>query len=127
MAKTLQELPPHPVRSLLPVLGVMEKLGFDRQVCLKGTGLLLSQLESADARMSLQQELAFYRNALELTGDETIDFLLAEAPLRQACHRIIAHSGGGDLMADGVLEKRGAGTGCFTPATSTKLPRSFAC
>ena len=58
MAKTLQDLPPHPVRSLLPALGVMEDLGFDRQACLKGTGILLSQLEQADARMSLQQELA---------------------------------------------------------------------
>jgi AraC-like DNA-binding protein len=83
MAKTLQDLPPHPVRSLLPVLGVMENLGFDHQACLKGTGLLLSQLESADARMSLQQELAFYRNTLELTGDETIGLKLGEPFLPQ--------------------------------------------
>ena len=78
MSKTLQDLPPHPVRSLLPALGVMEELGFGRQACLKGTGLLLSQLESPDARMSLQQELAFYRNTLELTGDETIGLKLGE-------------------------------------------------
>ena len=36
MAKTLQDLPPHPVRSLLPALGVMKELGFERQACLKG-------------------------------------------------------------------------------------------
>ena len=78
MAKTLQDLPPHPVRSLLPALGVMEELGFERQACLKGTGLLLSQLDSPDARMSLQQELAFYRNTLDLTGDQTIGLKLGE-------------------------------------------------
>lgn len=78
MAKTLNDLPPHPVRSLLPPLGVMEALGFDHQACLKGTGILLSQLDNADARMSLQQELAFYRNTLELTGDPAIGLKLGE-------------------------------------------------
>ncbi|MEH6634236.1 MAG: AraC family transcriptional regulator [Halioglobus sp.] len=78
MAKTLQDLPPHPVRSLLPAMGVMEGLGYDRQVCLKGSGILLSQLDDANARMSLQQELAFYRNTLELTGDPTIGLKLGE-------------------------------------------------
>jgi AraC-like DNA-binding protein len=78
MAKTLQDLPPHPVRSLLPALGVMETLGFDHQVCLKGTGILLSQLEDANARMSLQQELEFYRNALELSANPTIGLKLGE-------------------------------------------------
>lgn len=78
MAKTLQDLPPHPVRSLLPALGVMEGLGFDRQACLKSTGILLSQLDDANARMSLQQELAFYRNTLELTGDPLVGLKLGE-------------------------------------------------
>ena len=78
MAKTLHELPPHPVRSLLPALGVMEELGFDRQACLKGSGILISELESAEARMSLQQELIFYRNTLELTGDPAIGLKLGE-------------------------------------------------
>ena len=83
MAKTLQDLPPHPVRSLLPALGVMEDLGFDRQACLKGTGILLSQLEQADARMSLQQELGFYRNTLELSGDRSIGLRLGEPYIPQ--------------------------------------------
>jgi AraC-like DNA-binding protein len=78
MAKTLQDLAPHPVRSLLPAMGVMEALGFDRQVCLKGSGILLSQLDDANARMSLQQELAFYRNTLELSGDPAIGLKLGE-------------------------------------------------
>ena len=83
MPKTLQDLPPHPVRSLLPALGVMEGLGFDRQTCLKGTGILTAQLDSADARMSLQQELAFYRNTLELTGDPAIGLKLGEPYIPQ--------------------------------------------
>lgn len=76
MAKTLQDLPPHPVRSLLPALGVMAELGFDHQTCLKGTGILLSQLEDGNARMSLQQELAFYRNTLALTANPAIGLQL---------------------------------------------------
>ena len=78
MAKTLQDLSAHPVRSLLPALGVMIELGFDSQACLKGTGILLSQLDDANARMSLQQELGFYRNALELTGSPVIGLKLGE-------------------------------------------------
>ena len=83
MAKTLQDLPPHPVRSLLPAMGVMEDMGFNRQACLKGTGILLSQLDDANARMSLQQELGFYRNALELTGDAAIGLKLGEPYIPQ--------------------------------------------
>jgi AraC-like DNA-binding protein len=78
MAKTLQDLSPHPVRSLLPALGVMNDLGYDSQACLKGSGILLSQLDDANARMSLQQELAFYRNALELSGDPVVGLQLGE-------------------------------------------------
>ena len=78
MAKTLQDLPPHPLRSLLPVLGVMNQLGFGNQACLKGTGILLSQLDDTNARMSLQQELTFYRNTLELSGDRLIGLKLGE-------------------------------------------------
>jgi AraC-like DNA-binding protein len=78
MNKTLIDLPPHPVRSLLPPLGVMEAMGFNHQACLRGTGILLSQLEDAEARMTLQQELTFYRNTLELTGDPTIGLKLGE-------------------------------------------------
>ncbi len=78
MTTSIQDLPPHPVRSLLPALGVMEALGFDRQACLRGTGILVSQLEQPDERMTLQQELTFYRNALAFTGDPTIGLKLGE-------------------------------------------------
>jgi AraC-like DNA-binding protein len=78
MTFSLHELPQHTVRSLLPALGVMEALEFDRQACLKGTGILLSQLEDPEVRMTLQQELTFYRNTLELSGDPTIGLKLGE-------------------------------------------------
>jgi AraC-like DNA-binding protein len=78
MTASLQELPHHPVRSLLPALGLMEEMRFDRQVCLKGTGILVSQLEDDDTRITLQQELAFYRNLLSLTGDPTFGLRLGQ-------------------------------------------------
>jgi AraC-like DNA-binding protein len=78
MVKTLQELPQHPMRSLLPPLGVMEKLGHATLACLQGTGILLSQLRDPIAGVSLQQELAFYRNMLKLSGDPAIGLKLGE-------------------------------------------------
>ena len=78
MTASLNDLLPHPVRSLLPALSVMEELGHDRQQCLRGTGIMLSDLEDSEARMSLQQELAFYRNTLQLTGEPTIGLRLGE-------------------------------------------------
>ena len=78
MTASLHELPPHPVRSLLPPLGVMEELGFNRQTLLQGTGILLSQLEDPEIRITLQQELAFYRNVLVSSGDPTIGLRLGE-------------------------------------------------
>jgi AraC-like DNA-binding protein len=78
MTPALSDLPLHPVRSLAPALDVMAGLGYNRQTCLKGTGVQLSQLEDAQARMTLQQELTFYRNALELSADPTIGLKLGE-------------------------------------------------
>ena len=78
MPKTLLDLPPHSVRSLMPPLGVLEAMGFGRQDCLRGTGILVSQLEDENVRMTLQQQLAFYRNTLELTGDRLIGLKLGE-------------------------------------------------
>jgi AraC-like DNA-binding protein len=53
-------------------------MGFGRRACLKGTGILLSQLNRPESRLTFQQELAFYRNALQLTGDPTIGLKLGE-------------------------------------------------
>ena len=83
MPVSLNDLPAHSMRSLLPPLGVMESLGFTRQACLKGTGVLVSQLEDPEGHLTLQQELAFYRNTLELSGDPAIGLKLGEPFLPQ--------------------------------------------
>jgi AraC-like DNA-binding protein len=70
--------PQHPAKSLEPVLDVLENMGYERRRCLRGTGIMLSQMESPQARLTFQQELAFYRNALELTGDPLIGLRLGE-------------------------------------------------
>ncbi len=77
MTKILTNVPAHPVRSLIPALGVMENLGFDRETCLAGTGISSSQL-SSDINISLQQELVFYGNTLKLSGDPMIGLKLGE-------------------------------------------------
>jgi AraC-like DNA-binding protein len=76
MPKSLKQFPRHPVRVLLPPLSVMEALGFSRQKCLSGTGVVLSQLQDGSGRITLQQELRFYRNILDLTGDPAIGLKL---------------------------------------------------
>ena len=53
-------------------------MGFDRQTCLKRTGIMLSEVEDAKTRLSFQQELAFYRNILRLTKDPLIGLKLGE-------------------------------------------------
>jgi AraC-like DNA-binding protein len=61
----------------------MESMGYSTQVCLRGTGISLAQLADADSRMTLAQELAFYRNTLELSGDPAIGLKLGELFLPQ--------------------------------------------
>lgn len=78
MAKTLRDLPPHPVRAILPPLEVLRDKGYDSQQLLRGTGITQAMLADGSARMSLQQELTFYRNVLELTGDPVIGLKLGE-------------------------------------------------
>lgn len=75
--------PPHSVRSLLPPLQVMENLGVDRQLCLRGSGILVSQLDNTHEKMTFRQELAVYRNLLELSGDPLIGLKLGEPFLPQ--------------------------------------------
>jgi AraC-like DNA-binding protein len=75
--------PQHPVKSLEPVLDVLESMGYERRRCLRGTGIMLSQMENPQARLTFQQELAFYRNALELTGDPLIGLKLGEPYIPQ--------------------------------------------
>ena len=70
--------PPHAAKSLEPPLEVLARMGFGRRTCLKGTGVLVSQLDRPESRLTFQQELAFYRNALRLTGDPLIGLKLGE-------------------------------------------------
>jgi AraC-like DNA-binding protein len=56
----------------------MQSLGFSPQACLAGTGIAMSGLQDPGARISLQQELRFYRNTLQLTGDPAIGLKLGE-------------------------------------------------
>jgi AraC-like DNA-binding protein len=70
--------PQHATKSLGPQLDILENMGFGRRTCLQGTGIMLSQLDNPQSRMTFQQELAFYRNALRLTGDPLIGLKLGE-------------------------------------------------
>ena len=69
----------HPIVGLRPSLQVMERLGFSAQHCLQGTGVLTRQLDNAQAQVSLQQEIRFYRNCLVLSGDPAIGLQLGAA------------------------------------------------
>lgn len=73
----------HPIIGLAPALSVMEKLGYSVQRCLAKTGILLSQLDDHRQFVTLQQELRFYRNVLELSGDPAIGLKIGEAYVPQ--------------------------------------------
>ncbi len=78
MPRSIQDLPQHPARVLLPPLEVLQEKGYTSENCLAGTGVSLAQLHDTNTRISLEQELRFYRNALDLTGDSTIGLKLGE-------------------------------------------------
>ena len=69
----------HHIKAIRPALSVMADLGFSARQCLKGTGISADQLEQSDQGISLQQELAFYRQLLELTGDPQLGLKLGKA------------------------------------------------
>lgn len=67
-----QSLSSHGVKGLKVVLNLLHARGVSIRGCLKGTGVSEHHLASPDIRVNLQQELVFYRNILELTGDPLI-------------------------------------------------------
>ena len=73
----------HSVSGLAPSLKVMKTEGYAAQQCLKGTGILIAQLDDPRHLITLQQEVRFYRNLLELTGDPTIGLRLGAAYVPQ--------------------------------------------
>ena len=69
----------HHIKGLRPALGVMKDLGFSESECLKDTGISTELLEHPEKGISLQQELAFYRRLLLLSGDPLIGLSLGKA------------------------------------------------
>ena len=78
MKRTTQTPTQQPLRALLPPIEVMERLGYDKTQCLQGTGIFPAQFGDPGARITLQQELRFYRNVLEISGDSLIGLQLGE-------------------------------------------------
>lgn len=62
----------HHIRGIRPVLRVMRSLGFEDKQCLYGTGISVDLLDDPDSSISLDQEHAFYRNILTVSGDPLI-------------------------------------------------------
>lgn len=69
----------HPVAALLPPLKMMQGDGYSAEACLQGTGLQVQQLNEPARSVTLQQEVRFYRNLLELTGDAAIGLRIGAA------------------------------------------------
>lgn len=69
----------HHIKGIRPALEVMDSLGFSASQCLKGSGINVARLEDFAEGITLQQELAFYRNLLRLSGDPLIGLKLGRA------------------------------------------------
>ena len=69
----------HHIKGIRPALKVMAELGFNNLTCLQGTGLSLAQLEEPKQGISVQQEFAFYRRLLSLSGDTQLGLKLGRA------------------------------------------------
>jgi AraC-like DNA-binding protein len=79
----LQNPPVHSIVGLAPALKVMASEGHTVQQCLKGTGILTSQLDKRHQTITLRQEIRFHRNLIELSGDPTIGLRIGSAYLPQ--------------------------------------------
>lgn len=62
----------HGVKSLKVALGALHERGIEAAACLAGTGVSGDDLNRPELRVSLQQEVVFYRNVLRLSGDPLI-------------------------------------------------------
>jgi len=79
----MQNPPVHSIVGLAPALKVMAAEGHAVQPCLKGTGILSSQLDDQRRTITLRQEIRFHRNLLELSGDPTIGLRIGASYLPQ--------------------------------------------
>lgn len=71
----MQQNPPlssHGVKSLKVALGALQERGIAADDCLAGTGVSSDDLNRPELRVSLQQEVAFYRNVMRLSEDPLI-------------------------------------------------------
>lgn len=73
----------HPAASLLLALDLMRADGYDVAACLLGTGLRMESLRQENKTVTLQQETAFYRNLLRLTGNPCIGLRIGRTYLPQ--------------------------------------------
>jgi len=78
-----QDPPVHSILGLAPALKGMVAEGHAVQQCLKGTGILTSQLDDQRRTVTLRQEIRFHRNLLELSGDPTIGMRIGAGYLPQ--------------------------------------------
>lgn len=62
----------HGIKSLQAPFQLLTGQGLNSDDCLKNTGVTLETLSRSDSRISLKQELAFYRNVLQLTQNPLI-------------------------------------------------------
>lgn len=96
----------HSVTGLWPPLEVMRKKGFDVVTCLEGTHLSEADLRDHHNLVTYEQELRFYGNLLDLTGDPTIGLELGAAyePQRYGLYSYAMHSAGtcGQAMQIGI-------------------------
>lgn len=79
----IQNSPVHSTVGLAPALKVMVAEGHAVQQCLKGTGILTGQLDDHRQTITLRQEIHFYRNVLEVSGDPTIGLRIGAGYLPQ--------------------------------------------
>ena len=70
----------HHIRALPPAIRGMEELGFSEAECLQGTGLTSADLldERMESRFTLEQEFAFHRRLLQLSGDPLLGLQLGK-------------------------------------------------
>ena len=68
----------HHIKAIAPALAVMEKLGFSASECLKNTGISEQNLHDPEQGITLEQELQFHENLLQLSTEPLLGLKLGE-------------------------------------------------
>ncbi len=69
----------HHIKAIRPALNMMQGLGFSNEACLQDTGIHPDLLDDTSLGITLDQELAFHRRLLALSGDPLLGLKLGEA------------------------------------------------